>query len=92
LAGKVTNILAFIVRQESMGREELAWLEGVRKTLKDRVVEHLYDSTYYDQYIRLIQKNKKSRNEYEGKLSGYLRSQHHLKKELSAIFASRLVA
>ena len=75
-----------------MEKNDLSWLEGLREILKKKAVEHLYDSSYYDQYIRLIQKNKRSRSEYEGKLSGHLRAQHRIKKELSAIFASRLVA
>ena len=43
-------------------------------------MNHLYDTSYYDQYIKLIQKNKKSRNEYENKLTGYLRTQYKIKK------------
>ena len=41
---------------------------------------HLYDTSYYDQYIKLIQRNKRSRNEYEHKLTSYLKSQYKIKK------------
>lgn len=53
---------------------------------------HLYDTSYYDQYLKLIQKNKKSRSEYESKLTSYLKSQYKIKKELSILFASKLAA
>jgi hypothetical protein len=60
--------------------------------LKQKTLEYLYDTSYYDQYLKLIQKNKKNRSEYEGKLTSYLKNQYRIKKELSVIFASRLVA
>lgn len=60
--------------------------------MKQKTLEYLYDTSYYDQYLKLIQKNKKNRSEYEGKLTSYLKNQYRIKKELSVIFASRLVA
>lgn len=60
--------------------------------MKQKTLEYLYDTSYYDQYLKLIQKNKKNRSEYEGKLTSYLKNQYRIKKELAAIFASRVVA
>lgn len=59
--------------------------------MKDRILNYLSDTTYYDQFIRLIQKNKKNRSEYECKLIVHLKRNYKIKKELSIIFANRLI-
>ena len=53
---------------------------------------NLYDTNYYDQYLKLIQKNKKNRNQYENKLTSHLKNQYKIKKELAMVFSMRLVA
>ena len=64
---------------------------ALQRSLKERILNYLNDTTYYDQFIKLIQKNKKNRSEYECKLIMYLKRNYKIKKELSIIFASRLI-
>jgi hypothetical protein len=30
------------------------WLKQLRDQLKQRILDHLYDTSYYDQYLRLV--------------------------------------
>jgi hypothetical protein len=72
-------------------REELRQLISLQKQLKDRIISYLNDTSYYDQYLKLIQRNKKNRNDYENRLIYYLKNSYKIKKELALIFASRLM-
>lgn len=72
-------------------KEELKQLILLQKQLKDRIINYLNDTTYYDQYLKLIQKNKKNRNDYENRLNYYLKNSYKIKKELASIFATRLM-
>lgn len=72
-------------------KEELKQLITMQKQLKERIIKHLNDTSYYDQYLKLIQRNKKNRNDYENRLISYLKTSYKVKKELALIFASRLM-
>jgi len=72
-------------------KEDIKWLTAHLKSYKDRILDYLNDTTYYDQYLRLIQKNKRNRFEYENKLITYLKTNYKIKKELSILFANRLI-
>lgn len=103
LQSKITNMLSYIIhntrkeadpkdKEREREREEVKWLGLQLKTFKDRILEHLNDTSYYDQYIKLIQRNKRNRSEYENKLVTFLKTNYKIKKELAIFFAQRLVA
>lgn len=73
-------------------KEELRQLIAIQKQLKERILNYLNDTSYYDQYLKLIQKNKKNRNDYENRVIFYLKNSYKVKKELALIFASRLMS
>lgn len=72
-------------------KEDLKQLIIMQRQLKERIMKYLNDTSYYDQYLKLIQRNKKNRNDYENRLIYYLKTGYKVKKELALIFASRLM-
>lgn len=52
----------------------------MQKGLKERILNYLKDTTYYDQFVKLIQRNKKNRSEYECKLIMFLKRNYKIKK------------
>ena len=93
LHSKITNKLSFILGQvrKSGSTGEAEWLAELQGRLKERVVEHLYDTSYYDNCLRLIERNRRAKKDCEAKILEYLEGGYRVKHELAALMAARLV-
>lgn len=64
--------------------------EEKSKEMKDRIMDHLTNTTYYDQYLKVVDKNRQNKADIEFHISKTLKkiSNNKVKKEFIQLFVN----
>ena len=82
LQSNLTKMLKYIIlkmEEHDLHQNSIKKVENISQELKNRIMKYLNDTIYYDQFLKIMEKNKQIKADIESQIVKIVKKQSHNK-------------